>query len=541
MLLLFTGEADVCVLVAEGAEFNQIKGTTITVVLDALRGSNFHSSLSLLRELSRGAVVPGLGAQWRLLLTSSARSKQASVECTLVWVPGVHVFKTCLKLFFLFVVCSFNSRLEARLTSDLLHEMEEFEGVYERFRRIGGWEGEEEEEEEEEGETFRDPGISSVGGDSLQLDGGSSLGGSVAMALEKTVSKRDLVKCHTLLPHPLFEPGKEYFSLGSKGAVERTGGMTTPLLNSVLKRELSDAEEEEEERGGASSHGNHRLEAGGVLNLLEQANISGSMNHGTLLLQPALSISRLLGFGSSHDLPRPLPETSHDLSLSFDLAEASANQPTNRSVASYLRLGRAHLGFTEGESSCAQELYDRIEEAGERGVEEVELMDRFHGDVRGGRGLQDHITALLNFEMVYRVGVAKELLVSFKHASTWMMTSDPSREDATLIAYRPWMSVDSCDPHVTFLERYEHAVLSHVVTNPGVTMVREKYNLATQEIPRIYCVLCIFVQESLVEKFSGLLHPCRLKEILTVSSRGQKYRPLDRCHTHCEVKRIKPW
>ena len=78
------------------------------------------------------------------------------------------------------------------------------------------------------------------------------------------------------------------------------------------------------------------------------------------------------------------------------------------------------------------------------------------------------------FVQIYRVGVVKDLLVSFKHCSSWLMTSDPSRADASLIAYSPWMRLESGDPRVPFLERYQHAVLAHVITHPGITMVRQR-------------------------------------------------------------------
>ena len=72
---------------------------------------------------------------------------------------------------------------------------------------------------------------------------------------------------------------------------------------------------------------------------------------------------------------------------------------------------------------------------------------------------------------VYRVGVVKDLLVSHEHCKGWFLNSDPSREDSDLVSYRPWMSLGSRDPHLTSLAKYRHAVYSHILTHPGITMV----------------------------------------------------------------------
>lgn len=73
---------------------------------------------------------------------------------------------------------------------------------------------------------------------------------------------------------------------------------------------------------------------------------------------------------------------------------------------------------------------------------------------------------------VYRVGVVKELLVSHTHCGSWLVNSDISREDSSLVSIRPWMSFASCGLHEAVLEKYWHAVETFILTHPGVTLVR---------------------------------------------------------------------
>lgn len=268
--------------------------------------------------------------------------------------------------------------------------MEEFDELYQKFRS----------DQVVEGGTF-DPAVSLVDQSCLQLDGSFSLGGSIAKAVEKSISKRELVTCHTLLPHPLFEMSSstEQFSLeeeekmGSDHA-SLSGKLTTPMLNSVLQQELEEEEEGEEQEVGVASH----PVCNEGTNLLAQAAGSGAMNFGSLQLQPSLNIGRLLD---------PLHPPSCDLPHPF--LEASGNRPTNRSMASYLSICRDHLSFSEEECVCAVVLSRRIQEAGERGVMVAELTDSCYGN-SGGRSLQDHIMTLLNFEMVSLLGQSPTLV-----------------------------------------------------------------------------------------------------------------------------------
>lgn len=77
------------------------------------------------------------------------------------------------------------------------------------------------------------------------------------------------------------------------------------------------------------------------------------------------------------------------------------------------------------------------------------------------------------------MGVVKDLLVSHEHCSCWFLTSDPSDKDATLIPFRPWMTFGSGDPHMTLLDKYQHAVHTFIITHPGVTMVSLYINHAS--------------------------------------------------------------
>lgn len=243
-------------------------------------------------------------------------------------------------------------------------------------------------EEEEEGAVFHDPAISLVGEGCLRLDGSRCLGGSVAMALDKIVSKRDLLSCRTLLPHPLFEQGQEYFPAeGSPHSAE----LTTPLLSSILEETRSEMEEGEGEEGVS----NIPPQATGTgLNVFIQSHGTGSLSHGPLDLRPALNIGRLLesaDSGVAGSCDRPF----------HPLLEAARNCPTSRSLSSYLELCRCHLGFSERETEHAQKLYERIEGAGEGGVEEAWLEESYRDNSPScERSHQDYIQAFINFEMV---------------------------------------------------------------------------------------------------------------------------------------------
>ena len=249
----------------------------------------------------------------------------------------------------------------------------------------------------------RDPGISLVGGDCVRLDGSSCLGGSVAMALEKTVSERDLFSCHTLLPHLLFEQGQEYFPADEEEEEEdhashSTTALTTPLFSSILQEtrsEMEDGEGEMEGEGegeeGMSSGRNVPQMTGTGLNVFIQSHGTGNLNYGPLDLHPELSIGRLLDpAGSAADV-------SHDQSA----VETMMNRPICRSLSSYLEICRHHLGFNERETEHAQKLYRKIEGGGEVGVEEAWLEESCRDSTpAGGRSHRDYVEAFVNFEMV---------------------------------------------------------------------------------------------------------------------------------------------
>lgn len=268
--------------------------------------------------------------------------------------------------------------------------MKWFEGCYQKLR----WG----DQEARDREVIHDAAISLVGSDCLRLDGSTSLGGSVAVALGKSLSWRETVSCQSLLPHPLFSKGQDHFPARDGDEEEEGEGeghpatpleeLTTPLLNSALQQDLSDdeaeGEKEEEEEKGVVSSGLGPLMASG----------SGSMNYGPLLLYPSLNVGRLLETSDSS------PFLSRDLSSSLALLESSDTQPTNRSLASYLKICRNHLRFGGRECEFALGLYQSIEAAGEKGVAEEELVNSCRGYPGDGWSLHDHVTVMLNFEMV---------------------------------------------------------------------------------------------------------------------------------------------
>ena len=313
-------------------------------------------------------------------------------------------------------VHSFVSRLQS---TELYHEKAEFEQLYEMFRGRQAVQGALQEVVQG---AVNDPAISLVNEDCLQLDGGTSLGGSAAMALEKIVSQRALVSCHTLLPCPLFVAGQGHFPQDGAGEGEEqhsdstslSGELTTPLFDSALQRGLSE-EEEGEEKEVQLHFGDGRWSGTGV-NMLVQSNQGGSLCYGPIQLCPSLNVGRLLDCAdtasrdqplASHDQPsasRDQPSVSHDQpSASHDqsrfVLDATENRPTNRSLCSYLELCRGHLGFDEGECHYVDTLYGKIKDAGKVGVEEEELEESCR-DNHSGRSFQDHVTALVNFEMV---------------------------------------------------------------------------------------------------------------------------------------------
>lgn len=264
--------------------------------------------------------------------------------------------------------------------------------MYESLREI---------QKAQEAETH-DPGISVVSGDCLRMDGSSCLGGSVAMVLEKIVSERDLLSCHTHLPQLLFEQGQEFFP--AEGEEEdhtsHSAEMTTPLLSSIFqdsRSEIGDGEEEMEVEGegegeeGMSGGRSVPHITGTGLNVFIQSHGTGNLNTGPLDLHPELSIGRLL------DPVDSAAVISHDQPTT----ETVMNRPICRSLSSYLDICRRHLGFSERETEHAQKLYRKIEEGGEVGVEEVWLEESCHDSApASGRSHQDYIEAFVNFEMV---------------------------------------------------------------------------------------------------------------------------------------------
>ena len=241
-----------------------------------------------------------------------------------------------------------------------------------------------------------DPAASVVDQNCLLLDAGAALGGSVAMAAEKTISKRELISCHTLLPHPLLildpksrqsdnpsamEPGEEEKEEGQVDA-PFSADVTMPR-DQHLFRELDN--EEEGVTGPTHIGTSHPLPPGSVTSTRQLA-------YGSLHLQPSYNIGRLLD---------PLPSESCDLTHPLPGAGVSSDVcPTKRSVNSYLDLCREHLGFSPDECQAALELYQQILGAGKRGVAEAELVSGYHGNCGGGRSLEEHIECLMNFEMV---------------------------------------------------------------------------------------------------------------------------------------------
>lgn len=309
----------------------------------------------------------------------------------------------------IFSLYRFFSRLESDFGLDFRQEMQNFDRLFQKLRgdcgvggalaaRLGaaGEEG-----SQGPGEEGRDSAVSVMDGDGLVVDGCTAWGGSVAMALEKVAcsSGRELAGCHTLLPHPLLEvvPGYELTGEEEEVAGEKEGGggegerhapsvgLATPSLTMLQQ----DMEEEEEGEG----EGAEKVQEVGVAGQSEGFSIptvTGRVAHGSLLLHPACNVGKLLDPldpAQSCDLPHPL-------------LEASEGRPSEQSVTSYLDLCRQHLGFGDNECEFALGLYQRIQEAGEGGVEEAGLAESCHGDHTGGRSLQDHVTALLNFEMV---------------------------------------------------------------------------------------------------------------------------------------------
>ena len=84
------------------------------------------------------------------------------------------------------------------------------------------------------------------------------------------------------------------------------------------------------------------------------------------------------------------------------------------------------------------------------------------------------------------MGVIRELLVSHDHSSAWFVSSGPSGgKDAPPIGYRPWMNLESCDPNMMLLEKYQHAVLAFILAHPGITSV------STFPLCLSVCLVCI--------------------------------------------------
>jgi hypothetical protein len=303
--------------------------------------------------------------------------------------------------------------------------MENFNAVYESLRG------------DLEARTPDDPAISLVDNDRVLLDGSCAVGGSVAMALQKTACKRDLLSCRTILPNPLFQQGQEFFpeegeEEGEGGAARDTMELTTPLLSNILRETRREVERE----GEGSGTDPPSQVTGTGLNVFVQSHGTGMLNYGPIDLHPTLNIGRLLnpadsaGAVSCDQSPRPVLEAgmqnfptavrSCDQSP-HSLPEAKAgtrNSPAAvcdqsphplpeagmkdcLSLSSCLELCRNHLSFSESEAEHARDLYQRIEVAGEEGVEEVWLEASCHDSTQtSGRSHQEYIEAFVNFEMV---------------------------------------------------------------------------------------------------------------------------------------------
>lgn len=215
----------------------------------------------------------------------------------------------------------------------------------------------------------------------------------------------------TEIPTCITPTSGETLPLGETPISENT--MTSTLISDLQKQPSASDEEEDEERTGVvSSHGDEvpHIHGAGV-------GVGRSMNYGPLWFHPSLNIARLLNPLSSSEQPHPLiscpphdqscdlPCSSHDepCDLPHPSYATPTCPPTNRNLESFLAICRRHFNFTPTDSAYAQRLYGMIEGAGEGGVEEEELREVCGSAVSeggGGWSLQDHVTSLINLEMV---------------------------------------------------------------------------------------------------------------------------------------------
>ena len=170
------------------------------------------------------------------------------------------------------------------------------------------------------------------------------------------------------------------------------GGVTHQLLQSVLEEEEELEDEPQSTETQPSGQQPSRFTGTGLSALL-QVNESAVLRHGSVDIEVGLNWAKLLD---------PLPEEEVEKRKhNFTSDNTDDNIVDPLSLDEYLKIGEAHLGFSEADLDFVRVLYEVVDASGERGVPLVELQTSpILNSFDHVLSVQDHIQSLLNFRMV---------------------------------------------------------------------------------------------------------------------------------------------